>query len=294
MPDLSYRSGALLVALAAGFWSLQGLGIRMIETADAWQVLFWRSLGLLPVLLALVAWRSGGRPLAAVRAAGLPGLIGGAGLVLAFAGAIYSIQATTVANAMFLFAAAPFLTALLAWPVLKEPVRPATLAAILLAAVGVALMVRQGLALGAGAGSAAALLSAVGFAAFTLALRRGRIGDMIPAVLIGAALAALVAAAATLGSGKSLAIPPREAAIAFGIGAVLLGAGMILYTAGSRALPAADLTLIALIETLLAPIWVLLALDERPGEGTLIGGAVLLAAVIGNAFANGRRAAAGA
>lgn len=294
MPDLSYRSGALLVALAAGFWSLQGLGIRMIETADAWQVLFWRSLGLLPVLLALVAWRSGGRPLAAVRAAGLPGLIGGAGLVLAFAGAIYSIQATTVANAMFLFAAAPFLTALLAWPVLKEPVRPATLAAILLAAVGVALMVRQGLALGAGAGSAAALLSAVGFAAFTLALRRGRIGDMIPAVLIGAALAALVAAAATLGSGKSLAIPPREAAIAFGIGAVLLGAGMILYTAGSRALPAADLTLIALIETLLAPIWVLLALDERPGEGTLIGGAVLLAAVIGNALANGRRAAAGA
>ncbi len=291
MTDLSYRAGALVVAVAAILWSLQGLVIRLIESADSWQVLFWRSVGVLPPLLALIAWRSRGRPFAAIRATGMAGLVGGASLVLAFGGAVYSIQATTVANATFLFSAAPFLTALLAWPVLKEPVRPRTWGAIALAILGVALMVRQGFALGAGAGSLAALVSAAGFAVFTLALRWGRIGDMLPAVAIGAALAALAAAAATLAGGRSL-VPdvPADIAVTICLAAPLLFAGMALYTAGSRGLPAAELTLIALLETMLAPVWVFLALDERPGEGTLLGGALILAAVIGNAAAGGRRA----
>lgn len=291
MPELSYRAGALLVALAAVLWSLMGLAIRMIETADAWQILFWRSVGLLPALFLLVAWRSGGRPFAAIRSVGLPGLIGGSGLVVAFAGAIYAIQATSVANAVFLFAASPFLTALLAWPILREPVRPATWGAMLLAAFGVGLMVRQGLALGEGmgAGSLAALLSAAGFAAFTIALRWGRVGDMLPAVLIGAALAALVAFAVTLAGGKSILIPAREMGVALAMGAVLLGAGMTLYTIGSRAVPAAELTLITMIEVLLAPVWVFLLLGEQATPSTLLGGAVILAAVAANALSGARR-----
>ncbi|MFN3262901.1 MAG: DMT family transporter [Pikeienuella sp.] len=291
MPELSYRAGALLVALAAILWSLMGLAIRMIETADAWQILFWRSVGLLPALFLLVAWRSGGRPFAAIRSVGLPGLIGGSGLVVAFAGAIYAIQATSVANAVFLFAASPFITALLAWPILREPVRPATWGAMLLAAFGVGLMVRQGLALGEGmgAGSLAALLSAAGFAVFTIALRWGRVGDMLPAVLIGAALAALVALAVTLAGGKTILIPAEEMGVALAMGAVLLGAGMTLYTIGSRAVPAAELTLITMIEVLLAPVWVFLLLGEQATPSTLLGGAVILAAVAANALSGARR-----
>lgn len=289
MPDISYRAGALLVALAAVLWSLMGLAIRMIESADAWQILFWRSLGLLPALFLLVAWRTGGRPVAAIRAVGLPGLVGGMGLVAAFAGAIYAIQTTSVANAVFLFAASPFLTALLAWPILKEPVRPATWGAILLAGVGMALMVREGLALGAGAGNLAALISAAGFAAFTLALRRGRVADMLPAAMIGAALAALIAAGVTLAEGRTMIIPAQEIGVALAMGAGLLGVGMTLYTIGSRAVPAAELTLITMIEVLLAPVWVFLLLGEQASVNTLLGGAVILSAVAANALSGARR-----
>ncbi len=133
VPAMTYRRGAFLVITGAAIWSLMGLVLRQIETADTWQVLLWRSVGAALVLGAWVAFTSGGRPLAQVRATGRAGVIGGLSLVAAFAGAIYAIQTTTVANAVFLFSASPFLAALLGWLVLREPVRPATWAAMALA-----------------------------------------------------------------------------------------------------------------------------------------------------------------
>ncbi|MCX7644063.1 MAG: DMT family transporter [Rhodobacteraceae bacterium] len=284
MAELSYARGAALVVGGAVLWSLMGLAIRAIGEATTWQILFWRSLGLAPVVLLFIAWRSGWRPLARLRAAGAAGVTGGAALVFAFAGAIYAIQATTVANAVFLFAASPLITAVLAWPVLREPVRAGTWVAILLAVIGIALMVREGLALGALSGNLAALGSAAGFAVFTLALRRGRTGDMFPATFLGGLFAMLTAAAVLAASGQGLAIPPRDAALAVGMGVLLLGGGLVAFTLGSRAVPAADLALLSMVEVMLAPVWVWLFLGETAGAGTLVGGAVLLAALALNAL----------
>lgn len=285
---MQYGTGVALVVVASLMWSLMSLAIRLIEGADTWQVLFWRSAGMVPVLVVLILARSGGlwRPL---RAVGLAGVIGGAGLVAAFAGAIFAVQTTTVANAVFLYAASPFLAAILGWLILGERVAPATWAAIALAGVGIFLMVREGLSLGMGRGSAAALLSAAGFAAFTLALRWRRLGDMYPALLIGGLMSMAVAAGVTLGTGGTLAVSLRDGGIAMAAGAVLLGLGLALYTLGSRAVPAAELTLLAMIEVMLAPVWVWLVLGETASPGTWIGGAVLLAAVAGNALAGLRR-----
>jgi drug/metabolite transporter (DMT)-like permease len=283
MPEISYLRGAAFVVGGAVLWSLMGLAIRAVE-ASTWQILFWRSLGMAPVVLLFIAWRSGGHPVRQLRAAGWSGLVGGAALVFAFAGAIYAIQSTTVANAVFLFAASPLITALLAWPVLREPVRPGTWAAIALAAVGIALMVREGLALGALSGNLAALASAAGFAIFMLALRRGRAADMFPATFLGGVFAALLAAAVLAATGEGIAIAPRDAALALAMGIVLLGGGLIAFTIGSRALPAADLALLSMVEVMLAPIWVWLLLDEAAGAGTLVGGAILLAALALNAL----------
>jgi len=195
---MTYRGGVALVLAAAVMWSLMGLAIRALGDAGTWQVLFYRSLGLVPVLFAVIWQRSGGHPVARIRAIGWPGLVGGSGLVLAFAGGIHAIQATTIANAVFLFAAAPLMTAVMARGLLKEPVRPATWGAIALAGVGMFVMVREGLAIGAGWGNLSALLSAAGFAAFTIALRWGRLADMLPAVLIGGVLSSSRSAATDL------------------------------------------------------------------------------------------------
>ncbi|HCE72867.1 MAG TPA: EamA family transporter, partial [Ruegeria sp.] len=190
---MRYSTGVILVATAAMLWSLMGLAIREIEVAGTWAILFWRSAAMVPALLAFFVWRKRKPILPALRATGRAGLMAGFGLVVAFAGAIFAIQSTTVANAVFLFAASPFLAAALSWVVLRETVRRATWAAIAIALIGLVVMVREGLALGALAGNLAALASAMGFALFTLSLRWGRLGDMMPAVAIGGMLSMMVA-----------------------------------------------------------------------------------------------------
>lgn len=91
--------------------------------------------------------------------------------MFAFAGGIYAIQTTTVANAMFLFASAPFLAAVFGRIILREDVRKATWVAMIFASIGIAIMVIDGISTGQVAGNLSAILSALGFAVFTIALR---------------------------------------------------------------------------------------------------------------------------
>ena len=278
---MRYGTGVVLVVLAACLWSFMGLAIRQIGEAGTWAILFWRSVGMVPVLFAFIAWRSRGHPIARLRRVGLAGCVGGIGLVLAFAGAIYAIQATTIANAVFLFAASPFLAALLGSLLLREYVRSATWVAIAVAGVGMFVMVREGLAMGEMAGNVAALLSALGFAAFTLTLRWGKLEDMMPAVVLGGVFS-MIAAALVLGlQGASLIVPLRDILISMLMGAGLLGTGMVLYTLGSRVIPAAELTLLSMVEVMLAPVWVFLMLGETASSGTFLGGGILMAALAG-------------
>ena len=288
--NVTYRRGVALVIAAGMVWSLIGLALRLVGPAGTWQVLFYRSLGMVPVLFLLLGATSDGRRIAAIRASGWPGLIGGLGLVFAFAGAIFSMQTTTIANAVFLFAAAPLITAVMARLLLGETARAATWVAIAIAVVGIFVMVREGLQLGAGSGNLAALASAAGFAAFTVTLRWGRLNDMIPAVLIGACLSIIVAALVIGIRGESFALPQRAIVIAMLMGAALIGGGMMLYITGSRSVPAAEIGLLSMVEVVLAPVWVWLFLDETTSAGTLAGGAILLLALAMNALSGMRRA----
>ncbi len=285
---LSYRTGAVLVIIAGAVWSLMGLAIRMIDTANSWQILFYRSAGLAPVLLIFIALRSGGRPLAGIAGAGWAGVVGGLALVAAFAGSIIAFQSISVANAVFLFAAAPLLTAVVAWALLGEKVRPATWAAIAIAAVGVGIMVRNGLSGGTALGNAAALTSALGFALFTVTLRWGRQSDMLPAVFIGALLAMAVAGLMLWLGGSSLTVSLADGALAAAMGALLLAGGMVLYTLGSRVVPAAETALLSMLEILLAPLWVWLFLGETASPAAFLGGGVLLVAVAFNTLSGTR------
>ncbi len=286
---MQYRTGMTLVLVAGLLWSFMGLAIRQVEVAGTWGIVLWRSVGMVPVLFAWITWRSGGHPFRQVRKVGVAGVIGGLGLVLAFAGSIFAFQTTTVANAVFLFAASPFFAAVLGWLVLREPVRRATWIAIGVACLGILVMVREGLAAGAMAGNLSALGSALGFAAFTITLRWGKMDDMMPAVMLGGIFAILLGTLVLAVQGETMWVPPRDIAVAMTMGAVLLATGMVLYTLGSRVVPAAELTLLSMVEVMLGPVWVWLFLNETATTGTFVGGAILLAAIAGNALSGARR-----
>jgi drug/metabolite transporter (DMT)-like permease len=281
----AWRRGVVMVMAAGALWSLGGLMVRSMEEAGAWQILFVRSAAVALTVLAVLLWRYGGGCLVEIRRAGWLAVLAGALLGAGFCGFIFALMHTTVANAVLMLSASPLLTAVLGWLLLGEAVRRATWLAMAVALIGVAVMVGGGIVAGAWFGNLMALMATAGFSGFAVALRRGRGGDMLPAVLWAGLLSAPVAALMA----PDLSMTLRDVALSAFMGAGLITGGMMLFTAGSRTVPGAELALLALTEVVLGPLWVWLAYAEVPHALTLLGGALVLAAVVGRALSGTRR-----
>lgn len=289
-PDsIAYRRGLVLVILAGIIWSSQGVAVKFMIGADAWQILFYRSVSLAIFLFFVVAIRSGGKPFAAFRALGSGAILGGICLVFAFSGSIIAVKETTVANAFFLFAAAPFLAALLGRVLLGEKIRRATWIAMTVALCGIVVMVAGQLGSGRFLGNIAAIASALGFAVFTIILRWKRLGDTMPIICYGGLFAAAIGGVACIYSGVGFELAPLDLSISLALGVGQLGLGLVVYTMGSRYVPASELALLAMAEVVLAPVWSYLALGETMSLQTAVGGALILGAIAGNALSGMRK-----
>ena len=132
-----YAQGVILVFFAGVLWSTVGLGIRLIENAGVWQILFYRSISLTLLLYFVIRLRGKSKRLLSKKLFNTPNIIGGLSLVAAYAGGIFAIQTTSVANAMLLFATAPFITAILGYLILGEQVRTTTWCAVIVAMGGI-------------------------------------------------------------------------------------------------------------------------------------------------------------
>ena len=282
--DIGHRRGLLFVFLAGILWSTIGIGIRLIEDATVWQILLYRSASLTCFLFVIIFLRAGVNPFLLAFRAGFPAVIAGLSLVGAYTGGIYAIQSTSVANALLLFAAAPFMAALLGWVLLREPVRRATQIAVIVAIAGIAIMVSDKSSGGALGGNLAGLGSAFGFALFTVSLRWGKSSEMLPAVFLSGLFSIVIMLMICWYIDLSVVMSANDIAIALGMGVFQVGAGLVLYTLGSKTVPAAELVLLSMSEVVLGPLWVWMFLGETASVNTLIGGMVLLVAIAGNAL----------
>jgi len=277
----SSRGTALALMVAAPLlWSSAGVVTRHVERAEPVEQVFWRSLfAFLFVLVVLLLQRA--NPLQAVRAAGLPGLISGLMWAIMFTAFLFALSLTTTANTLVVMSVSPLLTAALASLVLKDPVPSRTWLAAGAAAVGIAWMFSSGLAAHY-AGMAIAFLIPVAAAINVVVLRASAAKlDLIPAVMLGGALSALVALPLALpisASGKDLAL------LAF-LGVFQLGLPCVFLVLASRALHAPEIALLGLLEVVLGPLWVWLGAGEIPSSATLLGGLIVLAALAGNELA---------
>ena len=284
----TYTHSLVFVFFAGVLWSTVGLGIRLIEGAGVWQILFYRSISLTLLLYTVIHLRGGSTKLVSKELFTTPKIIGGLSLVAAYAGGIFAIQTTSVANAMLLFATAPFIAAILASLFLGEKVRIMTWCAVIVAMGGIAYMFADQSTQFSLIGSLAALGSAMGFAIFSVALRWGKDDEMLPAVFLSGCFAIIITFLICLFLKQSLSLSFRDIAISFSMGIFQVGGGLVLYTIGSKALSAADLTLLSLAEVVLGPVWVWLFLGELASNNTLIGGSILLLAIITNAVSGKR------
>jgi drug/metabolite transporter (DMT)-like permease len=272
---ISHWRGIALTAGAGLCFSLGGIIVRSVEVGD-WEIVFWRCAVMAATLAVYLLARDGRR-----MAAGFAG-IGGLGLIVAalyaasFVLIVTSLTRTTVAHTYVIMSAAPMVAALLARPILGEPVRFHTWLAMAATAGGVALIFADRLEGGALIGDALAAILAVVLGAIAVALRRARAGDMVPALCLAGVATAVIA----LPLGQPLVIGLRDFALLALMGAVQLGLAVVLLAHGARHLPATEVALIVLLEPVLGPVWVWVAIGERPSAFALSGGTVVLGALV--------------
>ena len=285
----TYGRGVVLVVLGSFASSWMGLGVRMMDDATAWQILAFRSFGATAFLLFIVLIGNPRQLHGTFRRALRATLVGGIGIAVSFSAIIVAFQLTTVANALFVLASSPFLAAVLGRVVLGERVRPATWIAIVVSLAGVGIMVAENISGGYLWGNVAAGLSALGLAFFLVALRSEPGIDMLPVAAFGGFLgfiAALVMCLAVTGVG--LAVTTHDMLLGLGLGVFQLGLALFFVTTGAKYVPAAEVALINLLEVVLGPLWVWLAFSETAGPLTLVGGALVLGAVVGDTVSGER------
>ena len=270
------RVGIAMVVLAGVFWSLQGPTVRFIEAANGPQIIFWRSIGQLVVMLGVTAVVSRGRVLSAFRLAGYRAVVGALFHTAAGTCFVLAVLHTTVANVVFIMASAPLVAAAGAWLLLRERVEPRTLGAMVAAVMGIAVMMSEGLATGNVAGTLLALVTTIGFAGIAVVARWGGGLNMLPAVCLGAALT--IVAGWTM-AGGDVTVTFSDQLLALASGGLLTAAGATLFLYGAKFVPAGVLVFLTLTEVVLAPIWVWAVFDEVPSAFTLAGGAVVLGAI---------------
>ena len=272
---MTYGWGVVAVLIGGLSGSTVGLFVRMIESADGWQVLFYRSISFAALVFVFMLARDGRQAFKRFSGIGVRGAAVALCLGGAFIAYIFSVLLTTVASAVFILSASPFIAAVLSMIFLGE--RPSTLAWICMAAglAGVGIMMADGLIGGTILGSAVALFAAIGYAASIVAYRAGKDIDMMPATCLAGVVAAVVSAFLV----KDFAVSGNDLMFSILLGTVQIGLQYILITIAARYVPAAEITLLMLTEVIAAPVWVWLAFGEAPALLTLAGGVVVLAAV---------------
>jgi drug/metabolite transporter (DMT)-like permease len=282
------RAIALMI-LAAALWSIAGVVTRhlspSLQADGRFEITFWRSLFAAVAVagyLVLVR-REGLRP---VWATGWLGLVSGSMWAVMFVFFMLALTLTTVANTLLVMAIGPLVTAVLAWAVLRTPVPARTWVAILAAMIGMAWMFARGGGAFAGGNHVAGMLIALAVplaAATNLVLlqkTRARV-DLVPAVFLGGAISAAVMLPLAL----PLQAEARDIALLALLGFVQLGLPCMLMVVAARRLSAPEISLLALLEVVLGPLWAWLGADEVPAAGTMLGGLLVLGALVANEVA---------
>ena len=268
--------GPLLIFLGACSLSFGGLIVKSFEGSTLWQILFWRSLFFSLTILAFLIISYKKKTFKSFYDSGLPGFFGGIILSFGFCGYVFAMYNTTVANTNFIISLQILFLAVFGYFFLKEKISAATLASIILAITGVLVMVGNSLTPGELSGNLAAFTMPITFAILIMIVRKYPTVDMVPAQFVAGVCSCIIG---FLFSTK-LMISPNDIFLGFLAGFFQVGFGFIFITIGARTTPSAMVGIIMLSESVLGPVWAFLFVSERPSIFGLVGGAIILFAVL--------------
>ena len=268
--------GPFLIFLGAVSLSFGGLIVKSFEGATLWQILFWRSVFFSITVLVFLIITYKKKIFNSFYLSGLPGFIAGVILSLGFCGYVIAMYSTTVANTNFIISLQILFLAIFGYFFLKEKISSITLFSIILAIVGVFIMVGNSLTPGEFTGNLAAFSMPITFAVLIIVVRKYPSIDMVPAQFVAGICCCIIG----FFFSTKIMISYHDIFLGFLAGFFQIGFGFIFITIGARTTPSAMVGIIMLSESVLGPLWAFLFVSERPSIFSLIGGAIILLAVL--------------
>lgn len=289
-----HRRAVLLMICAATLWSIGGVFTRHLDAARGFEITFWRSAFAGLFVAAALWWQHRRQAFSAVTAIGKSGMLSGVLWSVMFCCFMIALTLTTVANTLIVLSISPLLTTLFAWLFLRQRIALRTWMAISAALIGIVWMFGNGIAAPGGthlAGMMVALGVPVAASINVIVLKKARHGvDLMPALLLGSVLSVVL----MLPPAWPLQASLHDIGILAILGIFQLGLPCMLMVIASKSLSAPEISLLALLEVLLGPLWAWLGAGEIPAQPTLMGGAMVLTALVLNELAAMRQQPASA
>jgi drug/metabolite transporter (DMT)-like permease len=272
-----YKIPGYILLLFGGFClSWGGFIIRSFEEATVWQILLLRSVFFMIALIIFLIATYKRNTIKIIKDAGTPAVLGGLVMSLSFIAFVVSMSITTVANVVFIISTQTMFLAIFGYFYLKEKVSIISFFSILLAMGGITIMVGDSLFTGSFLGNIIALAIPINFSILVMIIRKNKNLDMVPAIFYSGIFSIIYG----LILSESFVFTGHDVLMGFFLGVPQLAFGFICITIGSRTTPSTTIGLLMLTETLFAPIWVWIFLNEIPPLGVLIGGCVIITAII--------------
>ncbi|MBC3920090.1 DMT family transporter [Undibacterium sp. CY18W] len=286
---MTHRKAVMLMICAATLWSIAGVFTRHLEVARNFEVTFWRSffaaVFIAGVMLRQYKWAFIPR----LKLLGKIGFLSGCMWATMYSCFMIALTMTTVANTSIMESLTPLFTAFLAWMILRQHIPARTWWAIAAAGLGMCWMFAGSLTEVDSRGLTGMLIAlGIPFASsinVIILKKGGHAVDLVPAVFVGGSLSALIMLPLAWPFQTSL----HDIAILAILGFFQLGLPCMLMVKASNSLSAPEIALLSLLEVLLAPIWAWLGAGEVPAQSSIIGGAIVLTALVFNELADMRK-----
>jgi DME family drug/metabolite transporter len=276
-----YKIPGYILLLFGGFClSWGGFVIRSFEEASVWQILLLRSFFFMMALIIFLIITYKKNTIRVLKDAGFAGLLGGFVMSLSFIAFVVAMTNTSVANVVFIISTQTMFLAIFGYVYLKEKVSLVSFISILLAMSGITVMMGDSLTSGSFFGNLVALAIPINFSILVMIIRKNKNLDMVPAIFYSGIFSVIYG----LILSESFVFTSHDILMGFFLGVPQLAFGFICITIGSRSTPSATIGLLMLSETICAPIWVLIFLNEIPPISTLIGGLIIIIAIIIKSF----------
>ena len=272
--------GYILLLFGAFCLSWGGFIVRSFEEASVWQILLIRSVFFVIALTFFLISTYKKDTLKIFKDAGYPALVAGLVLSFSFVAYVYAMTITTVANVVFIISTQTMFLAITGYIFLKEKISLISFISIVLAMSGITIMIGDSILSGSLLGNIIALAIPINFSILVIIIRKNKNLDMVPAIFYSGIFSLIYG----LILSESYTFSYHDIKMGFLLGVPQLAFGFICITIGSRSTASTTVGLLMLTETLFAPVWVWLFLNEIPPISVLIGGAIIIGAIILNSF----------